>query len=158
MIKEIKKDINSIDDLNTQEGLIAIDQVFEILDKYNNPKEYLIIDKKMFTKRLHNQLSEGYEPDCEDYWLAHIEDKANKFDDVLSEMHKYKNRCFKKQRINNKLAKQNKLLLTKLMFALSPTDHPLDDEYCNKFTQAILSNLDLTTSDIKKILKGIWEE
>jgi hypothetical protein len=32
----------------------------------------------MFRKRLDNQLCNDYEPDCEDYWLADLEDKANK--------------------------------------------------------------------------------
>lgn len=40
MIEEIKREISSIDDLNTEEGLISIKQVFKILDKHNKQQEF----------------------------------------------------------------------------------------------------------------------
>ncbi len=59
---------------------------------------------------------------------------------------------------NLDLKRKSDLLLLKLMFATSPTDHLLDDAYKEKFKQAILNNLDKTTTEIKKILKDIWED
>jgi len=56
------------------------------------------------------------------------------------------------------LEKINQQLLTKLMFALCPTDHQLDDSYKQKFKEAILNNLDKDTDTIRKILRGIWDE
>lgn len=47
--------------------------------------------------------------------------------------------------------------LEKLMFALRPTDHMLDDVTKAKFKEIISENLDLETAKIREKLKIWWE-
>lgn len=122
MIQELKKEIDNlpiryveIEDASfVSDEYIWKDRVIEILNKYNRQQDYLIIDKKMFNKRLNNQLSEGHEPDCEDYWLAHIETKANKYDNLKKNQEKYAIRISRQRVANRLLISDNRKLNRKL--------------------------------------------
>lgn len=46
--------------------------------------------------------------------------------------------------------------LQKLIYALTPTTHVLDDYYNNTFKQIIADNIDLETCKIKRKLKEFW--
>ncbi len=55
------------------------------------------------------------------------------------------------------LEKTNDKYLQKLVYALSPTDHLLDNCYNRSFKKIIAENIDLEICKIKKILKDCWE-
>ena len=62
--KELKKQLNK-----------ANDELYTLNNKYNI--------------RLLNQISENIEPDCEDYYLAEIETKANKYDLIQTQQKEF---------------------------------------------------------------------
>lgn len=108
MIEEIKKEISNLTTFNGGHNRMYISDLFKILDKYKDKeKDYLIIDKKMFRTKLNNELCNDYEPDCEDYWLAGLEDRAN-------EGEKYKN-AWEELREDNQLPIPFIELLSELM-------------------------------------------
>mgnify|MGYP001091151935 CR=1 FL=1 len=53
--------------------------------------------------------------------------------------------------------KTNDKYLQKLVYALSPTNHLLDNYYNRSFKKIIAENIDLETDKIKKMLKDCWE-
>lgn len=55
-----------------------------------------------------------------------------------------------------KLTEINDKYLQKLVYALTPTQHALGDNYNNEFKKIIADNIDLETCKIKRLLKECW--
>ncbi len=57
---------------------------------------------------------------------------------------------------NKKLIETNDKYLQKLVYALTPTQHALGDDYNNAFKKIIADNIDLETCKIRRKLKEFW--
>lgn len=86
----------------------------ELKKKLNKANDELYTLKNKYNIRLLNQISENIEPDCEDYYLAEIETKANKYDLIQTqqkEFIKYLEDCIKELEKENFNKLQNVLNL-----------------------------------------------
>lgn len=63
----------------------------ELKKKLNKANDELYTLKNKYNIRLLNQISENIEPDCEDYYLAEIETKANKYDLIQTQQKEFIN-------------------------------------------------------------------
>ena len=61
----------------------------ELKKKLNKANDELYTLKNKYNIRLLNQISENIEPDCEDYYLAEIETKANKYDLIQTQQKEF---------------------------------------------------------------------
>jgi uncharacterized protein YeeX (DUF496 family) len=96
------------------------------------------------------QLKENYEPDCEDFYLAEIESKAEKYDAMKQRLMNQSNRISRQRMANYQLIKDNK----KLNHRLSSIKDYIYHEY---FKREQLGIVDKTFQEwqIKDILKLI---
>lgn len=68
-------------------GLIEKNQ--ELKKKLDKANDELYTLKNKYNIRLLNQISENIEPDCEDYYLAEIETKANEYDLIQTQQQEF---------------------------------------------------------------------
>lgn len=112
----------------------------ELLNENQQLKEQLDNYQNKYNNRLNNQLVEGLEPDLEDYYLAEIEDKANKYD---------------------KLEKDNNRLLELCMYALISStkiyNHELATDTKQAFIDIIKNNLNNDTYTLREKIQFQWE-
>lgn len=64
-------------------------QVDELKKQLDKAHDELYTLKNKYNIRLLNQISENIEPDCEDYYLAEIETKANKYDLIQTQQKEF---------------------------------------------------------------------
>lgn len=60
--------------------VIDINEIKKLTNENQSLKKQLEDNKNKYNTRLINQISENIEPDCEDFYLAEIEEKSNEYD------------------------------------------------------------------------------
>lgn len=68
---------------------ICIGNNIELKKQLDKANDELYTLKNKYNIRLLNQISENIEPDCEDYYLAEIETKANKYDLIQTQQQEF---------------------------------------------------------------------
>ena len=76
-------------DMASEEFTSLLKENQELKKKLNKANDELYTLKNKYNIRLLNQISENIEPDCEDYYLAEIETKANKYDLIQTQQKEF---------------------------------------------------------------------
>lgn len=74
-------------DINAMQVLLK--EIQELKKQFDKANDELYTLKNKYNIRLLNQISENIEPDCEDYYLAEIETKANKYDLIQTQQKEF---------------------------------------------------------------------
>ena len=74
-------------DINAMQVLLKENQ--ELKKQLDKANDELYTLKNKYNIRLLNQISENIEPDCEDYYLAEIETKANEYDLIQTQQQEF---------------------------------------------------------------------
>lgn len=85
-----------------------------------------------------------------------IKDLINSEDLAINYMKVAKDYIEQLETEEQKLIEINDKYLQKLVYALTPTQHALGDNYNNEFKKIIADNIDLETCKIKRLLKECW--
>lgn len=115
-----------------------------ICDMCEKDITYLDVDKKVKAV-FKNKDNDGIKKDlCEECFK-----KVYEVIETNSQKELYRTLLEESEELNDKY-------LQKLVYALSPTTHPLDDRYNSAFKNIIADNIDLETCKIRRKLKECW--
>lgn len=69
--------------------VIDINEIKKLTNENQSLKKQLEDNKNKYNTRLINQISENIEPDCEDFYLAEIEEKSNEYDKLKNQQKEF---------------------------------------------------------------------